>query len=222
MDKVNSTPDNVFLSHLEQDGWNEVQAYHIENESAWRTVAILAIFALVIVTLIAMYLIQQDRHKVVVFEKDSLGNITTLGLASKTFAVDNKIIAHQLAGFIIALREVPSDTALKRRNIDIVHKMIDPKIKSAVDQMLIEQYTKAGNTGIIVSLNQIKPLEGGKSWIVDWREQETAADDTKVKNYSSVITFVRKENIDSQIQLVNPIGLLITYLHPEEDINNEH
>ena len=131
MDKINSTPveGNIFLSHLEQDGWNEIQAYHIENESAWRTVAILAIICLVLVAVTAMYLIMQDRHKVVVFEKDSLGNITTLGLASKTFDVDNKIIAHQLAGFILALREVPRDTALKRRNIDIVHKMIDPKIK---------------------------------------------------------------------------------------------
>lgn len=209
--------DNVYLSHLEQDGWNDIQAYHIENESAWRMVAILSIIALVVVSLFAMYMVNQDKHKVVVFEKDSLGNLTALGLANKTLAVDNKIVAHQLANFIIALREVPLDGVLKRRNIDLVHKMTDAKLKNEVDKMLISQYSKAQQ--IIVTLNQIKPLQGGKSWEVNWKEEASLQDINKVSNYSSVITFVREDNLDSQSQLVNPIGLFVTYLHPTEDIN---
>lgn len=219
---MNKDRDNVYLNQLEQDGWNAIQAYHIENESAWRTVAILALLALALVAVFAMYLINQDKHKVVVFEKDSLGNISALGLATKTFNVDNKIIAHQLANFILAFREVPRDSGLKRRNIDIVHKMIDPKIQTEVDQMLIAQYTKAGDYAIMVTLNQIKPLEGGRSWIVNWSEQEALAEgNSTVNNYSSVITFMRKDNVEPQIQLINPIGLFITYLHPVEDINDK-
>ena len=161
------------------------------------------------------------RNKVLVFEKDSLGNITTLGLASKTINVDNKIIAHQLANFTIALREVPKDAVLKRRNIDIVHKMTDPAIKAQIDQMFITQYSKYIDTVIAVNLNQIKPLESGKSWEISWSEQEVLADGNtgKTTNFSSVISFIRKDSLDTKTQLVNPIGLLITYIHPVEDIN---
>jgi type IV secretion system protein VirB5 len=212
---------NVYLNQMEQDGWNDIQAYHIENESAWRSVAIIAICALVIVSLFAMYMVNQDKHKVLVFEKDSLGNITTLGLATKTINVDNKIIAHQLANFITALREVPKDTRLKRRNIDIVHKMIDPKIKPQIDEMLIKEYSRAIDSVIAVNLNQIKPLESGKSWEISWSEVEILADGSngKATNFSSVVTFIRRDSIDTQIQLVNPIGLFITYINPVEDIN---
>ena len=215
------TKQNVYLHQLEKDGWNDVQAYHIENESAWRSVAIIAIFALLIVSIFAIYMVNQDKHKVLVFEKDSLGNITTLGLASKTINVDNKIIAHQLANFIIALREVPKDAALKRRNIDIVHKMTDPAIKTQIDQMFIIEYSKYVDSVITVNLNQIKPLESGKSWEISWNEQEVLADGSagKTTNYSSVISFIRKDSLDTKTQLVNPIGLLITYIHPVEDIN---
>jgi type IV secretory pathway TrbF-like protein len=215
------TKQNVYLHQLEKDGWNDVQAYHIENESAWRSVAIIAICALVIVSIFAIYMVNQDKHKVLVFEKDSLGNITTLGLASKTINVDNKIIAHQLANFTIALREVPKDAVLKRRNIDIVHKMTDPAIKAQIDQMFITQYSKYIDTVIAVNLNQIKPLESGKSWEISWSEQEVLADGStgKTTNFSSVISFIRKDSLDTKTQLVNPIGLLITYIHPVEDIN---
>ena len=215
------TKQNVYLHQLEKDGWNDVQAYHIENESAWRSVAIIAICALVIVSIFAIYMVNQDKHKVLVFEKDSLGNITTLGLASKTINVDNKIIAHQLANFIMALREVPKDAVLKRRNIDIVHKMTDPAIKAQIDQMFITQYSKYVDTVIAVNLNQIKPLESGRSWEISWSEEEILVDGSTGKNtnYSSVISFIRKDNLDTKTQLVNPIGLLITYIHPVEDIN---
>ena len=213
--------NNVFLHQLERDGWNDIQAYHIENESAWRTVAIIAILALVIVSIFAIYMVNQDKHKVLVFEKDSAGNITTLGLASKTVNVDNKIIAHQLANFIVALREVPKDTILKRRNIDIIHKMIDPAIKPEIDQMLITQYSKYVDNVIAVNLTQIKPLESAKSWEVSWSEEEILADGStgKTTNFSSVVSFVRKDNVDTKEQLINPIGLYITYIHPAEDIN---
>ncbi len=212
---------NVYLHQLEKDGWNDIQAYHIENESAWRSVAIVAICALVIVSIFAIYMVNQDKHKVLVFEKDSIGNITTLGLASKTINVDNKIIAHQLANFIIALREVPKDPVLKRRNIDIVHKMMDLAIKAQIDQMFIAQYTKYVDTVIAVDLNQIKPLESGRSWEISWSEEEVLSDGStgKTINYSSVISFIRKDSLDTKTQLVNPIGLLITYIHPVEDIN---
>ncbi len=215
------TKQNVYLHQLEKDGWNDIQAYHIENESAWRSVAIIAICALVIVSTFAIYMVNQDKHKVLVFEKDSLGNITTLGLASKTINVDNKIIAHQLANFIIALREVPKDSVLKRRNIDIVHKMTDYAIKAEIDQMFIAHYSKYIDTVIAVNLNQIKPLESGRSWEISWSEETVLADGVagKTTNYSSVISFIRKDSLDTKTQLVNPIGLLITYIHPVEDIN---
>ncbi|MFN7094934.1 MAG: type IV secretion system protein [Burkholderiales bacterium] len=212
--------ENVYLSHIEQDAWNEIQAYHIENKSAWRNVAILAVLALVLVAVGAMYMVNQDKHKVLVFEKDSLGNITTLGLATTTFKVDNKMIAHQLANFVIALREVPLDVALKRRNIDMLHKMIEPKLQTVIDQMLIEQYTKAKDEQILVNIKSIKPLEGGKSWEISWQESPAnLLNSTEgITSWSTSVTFSRLDTVDPSVQLVNPIGLFITYIHPVQDI----
>ena len=214
-----STQENVFLSHIEQDEWNDIRAYHIESASVWRFIAIFAILALMVVASYAVYIVNKDQHKVVVFEKDSLGNITTLGLATQTFAVDNKIIAHQLASFIFALREAPKDTTLKRRNIDIVHKMIDQKILDQVNQLLINQYLAAKDGHISIEIKRIVPLEGGKSWSIYWSE-EGGGRALKRQNWSSIVTFTRLDTVDPAVQIVNPISLFITYLHPVEDVND--
>ncbi len=206
---------NVFLSHIEQDGWNDIQAYHIENSLAWRNIAIIAIFALVVVALVSMYLVNQDKHKTLVYEKDSTGNITFLGLATKTFNIDNKVVAHQLANFIIALREVPSDIAIRRRNIDTVHKMIDPKIQVGLDKMIIGQYTKANSNQILVDITSIKPLQGGKSWVVNWVEHVSELS----TSWSTTVTFELLETVEPDVQLVNPIGLFVRDIHPTQDIN---
>jgi len=216
----NDEKNNVYLSHIEQDGWNDVQAYQIENATAWRNIAVLAIIALVFVSIYAMYIASQDKHKTLIFEKDSVGNITTLGLATTSFNVDNKMIAHQLANFILALREVPLDVAVKRRNIDLVHKMIDPKIRTAVDQMLINQYTAAKDGQIVVEVNSIKPLSGNKSWEITWSEVASNSMNNvqAATTWSTIITFTRLDTVMPAVQIVNPIGLFITYLHPIQDL----
>ncbi len=213
---------NVFLKHIEQDEWNDIQAYHIENESLWRFIALWAIFALMVVSGYAMYIVNKDQHKVVVFEKDSIGNITTLGLATNTLSIDNKMVAHQLANFIYALREVPSDIGQKRHSINIVHKMSTNKIRKQIDELLINQYAIAQNNQIRIEINRIIPLEGGKSWTIYWREEMINANNDVLKrqNWSSVVTFIKADTVDVATQLINPIGLFITYLHPVEDINN--
>lgn len=220
--RESSVDDNIYLSHIEQEGWNDIRAYHLANESAWRMVAILAIITLMFVAIYAMYIVNQDKHKTLVFEKDTLGNITTLGLASKSFNVDNKVIAHQLANFIIALREVPKDTMLKRRNINLVHKMIESKIRGQIDHLLIEHYTLAGDRQVIVEISSLAPLEGGKSWSVHWFEDilNSSGESVKRQSYSSVVTFTKADMIDPEIQLTNPIGLFISYIHPVEDIHD--
>jgi len=221
--KISEKVKNPILNHLEEDQWNEVQAYHIENESAWRSIAILSILALLLVTAYSLYLINQDKHKVIVFEKDTLGNITTLGIATKTFNIDNKIIAHQLANFIIALREAPEDTNIKRRNIDLVHKMTDPKIKSLVDQVIIGQYTRAKDGQISVDINNIKPIEGGRSWELRWTEKSTNLTNNAegITHWDATVTFKRLNTLDPATQIVNPIGLFITYVNITQDVSDK-
>ena len=211
---------NIYLNHIEQDEWNDLQAYHIESKLAWRNIAIIAIIALMLVSIYAMYLINQDKHKTLIFEKDNLGNVTALGIATKTFNVDNKMIAHQLYNFIVALREAPLDVSLKRRNIELVHKMVDPKIRDAVDKLLIEQYVKARDKQITVNVTSLKPLEGGKSWEITWQEvlMNENSGIVGTSNWSTIITFKRLDIVTPDVEIINPIGLFITYLHPAEDI----
>lgn len=209
--------ENVYLKHIEENSWNELHAYHLENSALWRNIALIAILALMSVSIYAMYLVSQDQHKTVVFEKDSLGNITALGLATQSLKIDNKIIAHELANFVVALREVPQDLAVKRRNIDMVHKMIDSKLRLQVDNLLIEQYTKARDGVLVVTINSIRPLEGGKSWQLSWSEYDALNKETTTY-WSSIITFKHVDSQRPDVQLINPAGIYITYLHPVQDV----
>jgi type IV secretory pathway TrbF-like protein len=166
-----------------------------------------------------MYIVNQDKHKTIIFEKDNNGNLITLGLATKTLNVDNKIVAHQLVNFITALREVPQDINVKRRNIDLVHKMIDPKLRKPIDQIIIDQYSK--NKTIMVTLKSIRPMQGGSSWQIAWDEKifdNSGVNLESTVGFSSIVTFKRLDNPALDVQLVNPIGLFITYIHPVQDI----
>ena len=101
--------NNSFLKQIENDYWFDSRAYHIENEIFWRRIALLCVVITIVITIVSIHYINQDKHKIIVYEKNSLGDLTLLGLASKSLNIDNKIIAHQLANFITALREVPQD-----------------------------------------------------------------------------------------------------------------
>lgn len=223
MKKQQENKKNVYLNHIEQDEWNDLQAYHIESKLAWRNIALLAIIALMVVAIYSMYLVNQDKHRTLIFEKDNLGNITALGLATRTFNVDNKIVAHQLYNFIVALREVPLDVALKRKNIEIVHKMIDPKIRDSIDKLLIAEYLKAKDRQITINVTSLKPLEGGKSWEIAWQESlmNEVGKVLDTASWSTIVTFKRLDTVAPDVEIINPIGLFITYLHPTEDISSK-
>ena len=222
LDNTNNVLDNVYLSHIAKDGWNDIQAYHVETASSWRFVALVSIVALVIVAFVAMYMVNQDKHKVIVFERDSLGNLSALGLATKTLNIDNRIVAHQLANFIIAIREVPQDMAVKRRNINLVHKMADTLLYDMLDKMFIARYSQARDEQVTVGIDNIKPLEGGKSWEVRWHENSpTGALGRVVSNWSAVVTFKRLEMVDPEVQLINPAGIFVKYFNPVEDVNDK-
>ena len=164
-----------------------------------------------------MYYVNQDKHKTLVFEKDSNSNITFLGLANKTFTVDNKILAHQLANFIIAFREVPHDVAIKRRNVELVHKMIDAKLQANIDKKIIAQYLKAHGGTIEVAITSVRPL-GGHSWVINWQEHLENGD---ISNWGSTITFEILDTVEPSIQLINPVGLFVTDINPTEDVNDK-
>lgn len=215
--------NSPYLEHIGQDHWNEVNAKHIEDSNVWKRMAIIAIISLFIVCLYSLFLINQDKHKTIVFEKDNSGNLQALGIASSTLQVDNRIIAHQLINFITALREAPTDINIKRRNIDLVHKMTDPKIKAQIDQILINQYTKAKNgAAIYIQVTNVKPLAGGKSWSIRWVEDfKGTTNSVVVTNWDATVTFKRLTTSDLATQMINPAGLFIDQINITQDINDK-
>jgi type IV secretory pathway TrbF-like protein len=217
------TNKNIFLHNLENGSWNDLRSYHRANEGRWRIIAIITIITMGIVSIASMIMINQDKHKVIVFTQDGLGNLTLLGMASKTLTIDNKIVAHQLVNFIYALREAPADLDLKKRNINLIKNMIMPQLNKSIDKLLINQYLKAGRGKIFVTIKQIKPFENEKSWLISWQEQLYSPEGNLMKqqNYSSVVSFQHNSNIDNQMQLINPVGLFVSYINPVEDVNDE-
>ncbi|MCX8515274.1 MAG: VirB8/TrbF family protein, partial [Burkholderiales bacterium] len=86
-----------------------------------------------------------------------------------------------------------------------------------------DQYLKAGRGKILVMIKQIKPFENDKSWLISWLEQLYTPEGNMIRqqNFSSVISFHQNNNIDNQMQLINPAGLFISYINPVEDISDE-
>ena len=209
---------NVFLKHIEEDHWHDIRAYHLHNEIIWRNISIIMLILLVIITITSMYFVNQDKHKTLIYEKDDRGNLTLLGISNKTFNIDNKIIAQQLANFIISLREVSVDINLRRRNIKLVHSFIEPKLIDVVNKMIIEQYKHIKEASISVELISIKPLEGNNSWMISWKE---VSNKNELSYWSTTITFKRTDILDNTMQIYNPTGLIITYINPVMDINSK-
>jgi type IV secretory pathway TrbF-like protein len=214
-----SNAQNAYLEAIEAHKWNSLHAYHIEREATWRLIAIFAMVLAIIISLYSIYMVSLDRHKTLIFKQDSQDNLSLLGIATTTFKVDNKIIAHQLANFITCLRGVPQDLALKREHIAVVHKMISSDIQKQVDQLIIGQYQKLkNNESVLIKFTSLEPLPGNGSWEVHWQEQNSLSG--AITNWSAVITFKLMKQVPINIQLVNPIGLIITYLNVVEDIND--
>lgn len=220
-DKASEHAKNSYLAHIEQSSWNDIQAYHLTKEATWKILAIISVIALAIVATISILLINQNKHKVLVFEKDSLGNLTTLGIATKTFNIDNKVIAHQIANFIIAIREVPKELSMKKRNINLVHSMVAAANVEYFDKLIINQYHNANGRQITITINRIKPIIKDKSWEVNWQEKiDNEHDINQMRYFSANISFnLTTDILDSEIQLLNPTGILISYFNPVADIN---
>ena len=175
-------------------------------------------------SIIALYIINQDKHKILVFERNNSGSLSALGIATKTLKIDNLLIAHQLVNFVMAIREVPYDVNMKRRNIDIVHKMSDNKLKEYFNKMFIDRYLKLKNSEVAVEIYSIKPLGNSMSWEIRWHEtinydHQINTTNVFTKNWSAVITFKIMELNDIATQIVNPIGLDIVYFNPVEDVD---
>ena len=213
---------NTYLENIEYKGFSDLRAYHIANERSWRLLALVAILAMSFVSAYAIYTINQDKHKVIVFERDSDNNLIALGIAARSLKVDNKLIAHQLAIFINALREVPLDNNLKKRNINIVHKMVLSKLKNQLDNMLIKSYTDNHDKVVNVIIDRILPLQGNKSWSIHWHEEtyNYSGELLNKTSYSSIISYIFENNTDMETNLINPLGMFINYINPVQDIND--
>lgn len=213
---------NTFLESIEYKGFSDLRAYHIANERSWRFFAFIAIFAMIIVSAYAIYTINQDKHKVIVFERDNDNSLIALGIASKSLKADNKLLAHQLALFISALREVPLDNYIKKRNINTIHKMVIPKIKNQLDNMLIKSYSENRDKAVNVVIDRILPLQGNKSWSIHWHEEtySTSGELLNSASYSSIVSYVFEQSMDTETNLINPLGMFINYINPTQDIND--
>lgn len=220
-DTANEQVKNSYLAHIEQASWNDIQAYHLTKEITWKILAIISVISLLIVSIVSIILINQNKHKVLVFEKDNLGNLSTLGIATKTLSIDNKILAHQLANFIIAIREVPKELSIKKRNISLVHSMVAMANIEYFDKLIINQYHSASGRGVVVTINRIKPIIKDKSWEVNWQEKiDNDRGINDIKYFSANIVFsLATEVLYPEIQLLNPTGILISYFNPVADIN---
>ena len=153
------------------------------------------------------------------FKEDASGGITALGLAQQKMHVDNKMIANQLAGFLMALREVPQSKDIKSQFAKRVSFMSTQQLfANKFAPMMIANYKAFGTKEVIVNVTAIMPEKLGL-WQIQWTE---TSQNIELGRYVGLITYeINNDFKNSEAMISNPLGLVITDININKEIGSE-
>lgn len=179
------------------------------NTASWKFIAWFSNVVTVIAVVGCIYAANLPNVVPFIFKEDGSGGLTAMGIADQEMHINQKMIANQIASFIIGLREVPTSVDIKKRYVTRVQMMsTQPLFHNVLAKMLKESYTKAGNNEIFVTIKSIIPLSKN-TWELNWTE--TGTNDSKLGEYKATLSIeLSKEFKNSSSLIYNPIGLVIT------------
>ena len=185
--------------------WNDKNAMYKANASMLRIFGL----ANMVVTLVAVigmiYAAQLPDVVPYLFKEDGSGGITALGIPNSIMKVDNRMLANQMASFMIALRQVPIDTELRKNYVRRVKMMSTVQLfTNVLAPMLKDEYKNQGS--VKVDINTVIPVNKN-TWEIDWTEY---ANSTAIGKYKATLTYTRDLTIkDPTLMIFNPLGLII-------------
>lgn len=199
--------------------WNERYGNYVAQASAWRWVAITALFSVILAIGGLIYVAGKSQFIPYVVEVDQLGRAAAVGPVTSADKFDNRVVKALLARLVHNWREVTADIELQKQRVFDVYAHIavsDPVYATLNEYYQANDPFQRARTEIVsAEIISLLPLGNG-IWQVEWSERKRdrkGASLGKIKKYRAAITTVFTESPQKERQLlVNPIGLYITDL----------
>lgn len=210
----------------------ELMGYTIHKE---RTTRISSIVAWVFAVICIFWAITTSKDlKVVPFVilKDSLGNLTPLGIATgqnnPDFKADQRVVVSELSKYIKDLHTITSNQQLMLDDIKTMIAMTAPTTQQKAKTILSTQYQSSQGYDVIVTPTQIMPNTGVKNgWKITWKETKyTLISDQstgEVSYWEATLTFdfAQQKSNDTELLTRNPLGIQIMDLNINKVMSND-
>lgn len=203
---TNQSKDNPYFDNKKD--FNDRVAIYKANASMWRVFGLISLLICGACIGGLIYIANQPKTVPFLFKEDGSGGITALGIPNTVMRVDNKLIANQLATFIIALRQVPVDLELRKQYVRRVKMMTTSELfNNQLVAMFKSEYKNINSDNSIkVSINTIEPI-AKNTWQIDWTQSVNSIATGK---YSAIVTYERDATItDPTLMIFNPLGIII-------------
>jgi type IV secretory pathway TrbF-like protein len=206
-EKNNTEIDNPYLDN--RIDWNEIYAKEKSNAVMWRMFSLLLLLVTAFAVGGMIYASQLPTVVPYLFKEDASGGITALGIPTTELKVDNRMLANQFAGFITALRQVPSSDEMRKPAVHLVRMMSTSTLfRGRLAQMLKDEYAATGNNSeVTINIKTVMPV-AKDTWEIDWVEFKNGA---QIGKFKATLNYVRTPmQLKNPTELIwNPLGIII-------------
>ncbi len=199
---------NPYLDN--QSGYLERLNSERANTATWKHIAWFSMSITFVAVCGSIYLGQLPDIVPFIFKEDGSGGVTALGLANQEMEVNKKMIAAQVQNFVIAMEQVPSSKDLRAQNVKVVSNMTTSNnFVNNFAPMLRDKYKDVGDGEVVVSINNILPIQKN-SWIIDWSETRNGAPNGTFRGNLTLDTLPLDYKQSTEQMLYNPLHLVVT------------
>ena len=211
-DDTKKSPPNPYLDGRRE--WNERYGSYIKQAANWRMFAFMS-------TLIAMgavaglvYIGSQSKVTPYIIEVDKLGNIAKIGKVAPSNGIDERVVKHTLADFVINFRTVYPDPQIQKQHIYQAYNYL---LKTDPTYRVITEYYKSHSPfermqkeRAGVKIRSILKMSDN-TYQIDWTEEVRSKSGQLIskKNYRGLATiqFIPPKNEEEIYK--NPLGIYL-------------
>ena len=202
----NSQPNPITSRHY----LDSLNYYATLNRRTFIISVVSIVFA-IIATLFAIKQTANVKTVPFVIMKDSIGNLTPLGIAGgqQGLEVDEKVVVNQLSTYIYDLREVYLNSSdLMLRHIKTLIAMTSQQQQQHIKSIMLEQVKN--QQPYRVSINQVIKISGvTNGWKINWTEDDGSSNLTYYEA-TVVLTYLPQGSLDMKMMMLNPTGMQVT------------
>ncbi|MGD9108713.1 MAG: conjugal transfer protein TrbF [Gammaproteobacteria bacterium] len=202
--------DNPYLQARQE--WHDRYGNLVAQASNWRLIAVLSIFAVIILLVLLIISFVTNKDKVFVAEVTNSGKIVNVSPLMVQYHPTKAQEEYFISNFIKLVRELPLDPVVAKKNwVNAYHFLTSRSSKILSDYLQKNNpIASLGKQTVEVDVTDVNPVSEN-TFQVDWVEKITEMSGQKrtQQNYSGVFTVVLKQPTSQRAILHNPLGIYI-------------